>query len=258
MPEIDCMTFCVRFSAREVFGVWYAVYVFMGILFTIFYQPIANLLFILMNVVHTDNIVIGILLLVVVVKMLLLPTTIKNSKIQQKLGEISGDLKDIKENTEDKKEQMERTLEVYKKAGVSPFSPLFFLLIQIPFFITIFFITKDLGGGTFQYGDVLYDFVTQPVVVDFIVGFGSFSINTAESGVIAIAALIGISQIVLMQQTQKRGIGDQKTAKVLMYILPVFIALLSLGIAATIGIYWLFNNLISILQEIFISRHKDE
>ena len=240
----------------EVFGVWYAVCVFMGILFTVFYQPIANLLFFLMQVVHTDNIVVGIFLLVVVVKMLLLPTTIKNSKIQHKLSEISGDLKDIKENIEDKKEQMEKTLEVYKKAGVNPFSPLFFLLIQIPFFITIFFITKDLGDGVFRYSDVLYDFVTQPAFVDFTIGFGSFSVNTTESGVVIVAALIGISQVILMQQTQKKGVGDKKTAKVLGYVLPVFIALLSLGISATIGIYWLFNNLISILQEIFIGWHK--
>ncbi len=230
----------------------------MNTLFVVFYQPIANLLFILMDIVHTNNIVIGILLLVIVVKLLLLPATIKNSKIQQKLSEISGDLKDIKEHTKDKKEQMERTLEVYKKVGVNPISPLLFLLIQIPFFITIFFITKDLGGGVFRYGDALYDFVAQPVFVDFIIGFGSFSINTMESGVFVVAALIGVSQVILMQQTQKKGVGDQKTAKILIYILPIFIAFLSLGIVATIGIYWLFNNLISILQEIFINEYKKE
>ena len=228
----------------------------MNILFTLFYQPIANLLFILMDIVHTDNIVVGILLLVVVVKLLLLPTSVKNSKIQQKLSEISGDLKDIKESTEDKKEQMEKTLEVYRRAGVNPFSPLFFLLLQIPFFITIFFVTKDLGNGVFQYGDVLYTFVTQPPLVDFVLNFGSFSVNVAESGVLVVAVLIGISQVFLMQQMQKRGVGDQKTAKLLIYILPVFIALLSLGISATIGVYWLFNNLVSILQEIFINRHN--
>ena len=230
----------------------------MGILFTIFYQPIANLLFVLMDVVHTNNIVIGILLLVIVVKLMLLPTSIKNSKIQRKLSEISGDLKGIKESVEDKKEQMEKTLEVYKKAEVNPFSPILFLLVQIPFFISIFFITKDLGGGEFQHSDVLYSFVTQPTFVDFTIGLGSFFMDTAQSGSLIIAVLIGVSQIVLMQQTQKKGVGDQKTAKMLMYILPVFIAFLSLSIVATIGIYWLFNNLISILQEIFIKQYQKE
>ena len=106
----------------------------MGILFTIFYQPIANLLFVLMDLASTGSIVIGILLLVIVVKTLLLPTSIKNSKIQQKLSEISDELKDIKENVKDKKEQMEKTLAVYKQVGVNPFSPILFLLIQTSFF----------------------------------------------------------------------------------------------------------------------------
>ena len=235
--------------------VWYAVYVFMNILFVIFYQPIANLLFFLMNVVHTNSVVVGILLLVIVVKMVLLPTSIKNSKIQQKLSEISGDLKDIKEGVEDKKEQMEKTLAVYKRVGVNPFSPILFLLIQIPFFISIFFITKDLGDlgdAFFTSKDVLYSFVAQPAFIDFTLSVGSYSFNTMQNGAIIIAILIGVSQVVLMQQTQKKNVGDKKTNAMLLYILPVFIAFLSLSIAATIGIYWLFNNLVSILQEIAI------
>ena len=186
----------------------------MNILFIIFYQPIANLLFFLMDVVHTNSIVIGVLLLVIVVKMVLLPTSIKNAQIQQKLGEISGDLKDIKENVEDKKEQMEKTLAVYKRMGVNPFSPILFLLIQIPFFISIFFITKDLGdlGDTFFTSkDVLYSFVAQPAFIDFTLSVGSYSLNTMHNGAIIIAILIGVSQIVLMQQTQKKNVGDKKT-----------------------------------------------
>ena len=226
----------------------------MGILFSIFYQPVANLLFILMNAVGTGSIVVGILLLVVVVKIVLLPTSIKNSRIQKKLGEMSGELRDIKDRVEDKKEQMERTLAAYRKAGVNPLSPILFLLIQIPFFISIFFITKDLGSGEFAYGEVLYDFVSQPAFVDFTLGFGSFALDVSESGAVIIAILIGVSQFVLMHQTQHKGGGaaPQKNARILMYALPPFVALLSLGIVATVGVYWLFNNLVSILQELGI------
>ena len=229
--------------------VWYAVYVFMSILFVVFYQPVVNLLFFLMDVVRTDSIVLGILLLVVAVKLLLLPTSVKNTKIQHKLSEITDDLKDIKENIDDKKEQMEKTLAVYKKAGVNPFSPILFLLLQIPFFISIFFVTKDLGDGTFNADEALYSFVAQPAVIDFTISFGPFFLDTMQSGVLAIAVLIGISQFVLMYQTQKKNTNTQKNMKALIYILPALIAFLSISIVATIGVYWLFNNLVSILQE---------
>ncbi|MCY4577366.1 MAG: YidC/Oxa1 family membrane protein insertase [Candidatus Kaiserbacteria bacterium] len=233
---------------------------FMNILFIVFYQPIANLLFFLMDVVRTDSIVVGVLLLVVVVKLILLPSSIKNSKIQQKLSEISGDLKDIKENIKDKKQQMEKTLEVYKRVGVNPFSPIVFLLLQIPFFISIFFVTKDLGtmgNDFFATKNVLYDFVAQPAHIDFTLSFGSFFLDTMQSGAIIIAVLIGVSQFVLMHQTQKKAVTTQKNMKALVYVLPIFIAFLSLSIAATIGVYWLFNNLISILQEVFINRFSN-
>ena len=232
----------------------------MGILFTIFYQPIANLLFILMNAVGTGSIILGILLLVVVVKIILLPTSFKNAKIQKKLSEISCELKTIKDTVEDKREQMEKTLAVYKEAGVHPFSPIVFLLIQIPFFISIFFITKDLGGGDFDYGAVLYDFVAQPEVIDFTLTFGSLMLDTTQNGLILVALLIGVSQFILMHQTQKKGGEVQKNTRILTYILPPFVAILSLGIVTTIGVYWLFNNLISILQEMVVDhcKHDDD
>ena len=229
----------------------------MNILYTIFYQPVANLLFFLMDVAQTNNIVLGILLLVIVVKVLLLPTAVKNTKIQQKLSEISGDLKDIKDNIEDKKEQMEKTLAVYKEAGVNPFSPILFLLIQIPFFISIFFITKDLGDGSFTTQKALYSFIAQPEHIDFTLNFGSFFLDTAQNSSLVIAVLIGVSQFVLMYHTQKKSPNTQKGMQALLYILPAFIAFLSLSIVATIGVYWLFNNLISILQEIIIRRQGD-
>ena len=232
---------------------WYAVHIytaFMGILFTLFYQPIANLLFILMNLVGTNSIVLGILLLVIVVKMVLLPTSVKNSKIQRKMSEISGELENIKKNIKEKKEQAEKTLEVYKRVNINPLTPILFLAIQIPFFISIFFITRDLGIGLFKYEEVLYQFVSRPEFVDFFF----LSQNTMEKGGIIIASLIVVSQVILMQQTKKKGIETPKNTKILTFVLPIIIGVFSLSITATVGIYWLFNNLISILQEVFIKN----
>ena len=220
----------------------------MGFLFTVFYQPIANILFILMNTLGTNSIVVGILALVVVMKIVLLPFSIKNSETQKKMGGVSEKLKDIKENIEDKKEQMEKTMEVYKEAGVNPLSPITLLLLQIPFFFAVYFITKDLGEGVFKYGEVLYGFVQKPDMIE----FTFLSMNMSENSGIIIAALITISQIILMRQSQKKGSEIQGNTKMFLNILPFIVGLISLSIVATVGLYWLFNNLISILQELFI------
>ena len=222
----------------------------MSFLFTVFYQPIANALFVLMNTVNASNIVFGILMLVIVTKLVLLPVSFKNSDVQKKMSSVSGELQNIKKNIKDKKEQAEKTLEVYKKEKINPFSPLLYLLIQIPFFISIFFVTKDIGDGSFEYGKVLYDFVTRPEFLD----LTFLSVNTTKNGGIILAVLIVVSQIILMRQTQKKGEEAMKNTKILTVIMPIVIGALSLSIVATVGIYWLFNNLISILQEILIKN----
>ena len=196
----------------------------------------------------------GILMLVLVTKAILLPISIRNSKIQKKMNEISEELQDIKKNIKEKKEQAEKTLKVYKKAGINPFSPIAFLLIQIPFFISIFFVTRDIGDGLFKYEEALYSFVTKPEFID----FTFFSMYTAEKGGLIIALFITLSQLILMQQMQKKGAKKQKNTKIITAIMPIIIGALSLTIVATVGIYWLFNNLISIVQEIFIKNAKKE
>ena len=205
-----------------------------------------------MSTLGTDSIVLGILALVVLMKIVLLPFSIKNSETQKKMGGVSEKLKSIKETVEDKKEQMEKTMEVYKKAGVNPLSPITLLLLQIPFFITVFFVTRDLGEGVFEYGEVLYEFVQKPETIE----FTFLSMNMSENSGILIAALITISQVILMRQSQKKGNEMQGNTKMFLNILPFIVGLISLSIVATVGLYWLFNNLISILQEICIKNIK--
>ena len=213
-----------------------------------FYQPVSNALFVLMNVLGTGNIALGICALVVVVKVLLLPSSIKNTKTQRKMQGISEKLKEVKETIEDKKEQAEKTMEIYRKAGINPLSPIGLLLLQIPFFITIFFVTRDLGEMSFKYSEVLYNFVQKPEFID----FSFFFMDTTQNGGITLAVCIVVSQIVLMWLSQKKAGNQSKNTKIILLVLPFVVGLFSLSIVATVGLYWLFNNLLSILQEIFI------
>ena len=225
----------------------------MGILFTLFYQPMANLLFFLMSVVQTNSIMFGILALVIVVKLVLFPLTIKNSETQRKMADIAEELKEIKEKVEDKKEQMEKTLEVYKKAGVNPLSPIILLIIQIPFFIAIFFVLRDIGDGLFQQSEVLYDFISGPTVIN----QNFLFIDVYAAGGVVIALLVGITQHLLARIAQKKVQKTTKKSKIESFstIMSVLIAVFAYFMTATVGLYWLFNNMLSLLQEIYIN-HK--
>ena len=222
----------------------------MDFLFTIFYQPIANLLFWLMELIQTQNIALGILALVIVVKIVLLHFSIKNTKFQIKMKTIADDLKNIRKTVKDKKEQAEKTLDLYKKAGINPFTPILLLLIQIPIFISIFFIVKNIGEGEFSYAETLYS-SAQQIVPDFQLSL----INITETGGIIAAVLVGVTQFALMYYSFKNitTATTSKTQKIIFIVIfPILAGLVSYFFVMAVAVYWFFNNVVSIIQEVLI------
>ena len=218
----------------------------MGFFFTTFYQPIANVLFWVMDVLNNYNLAFGILLLVIIVKLVVLPLSVKNTKFQIRMKAITDDLKKIRDTIKDKKEQAEKTLALYKKAGINPFTPFLLLIIQIPIFIGVFFVVRDLGQGEFSYTDTLYSsIVHQPIDLQFLF------LSLADKGGLFIALLVGITQYVLMHFSQKHlGTTVSKAQKIVFTVIfPIVAGLISFFFVAAVGVYWLFINLVSILQE---------
>ena len=222
----------------------------MEFLFTFFYQPTANLLFWLMELIQTQNMVLGILALVIVVKLAVLHFHIKNTKFQIKMKTIAADLKDIRKTVKDRKEQGEKIFDLYRKAGINPFTPLLFLLIQIPIFISIFFVLKNIGEGEFSYSETLYSSVQQ-IVPDLQILF----LNISEPGGIIAAVLIGVTQFILGYYTYKNALmaTPSKTQKIIFLgILPIFVSIASYFFVMAVAVYWFFNNIVSIMQEVLI------
>ena len=221
----------------------------MEFLFTVFYQPTANMLFGLMDILQTQNLALGILVLVIAVKMALLPLAVKNTRSQVKLKPILEKIKEVQKNTEDKKEQTEKILALYKENGVNPFGQLFLLLIQIPIFITIFFVVKDVGEMEFS-PDALYGFIHHTATDTIFL-----LIDLTDSGTLSLVALVGISQFILMYYSQKNMIATtvSRAQKILFVaVFPILAAGASLFFVNAVAVYWFFNNILSIIQEILI------
>ena len=220
----------------------------MEFLFTLFYQPTANILFGLMDILQTQSLTIGILALVVAVKIVLLPLAVKNTRSQIKMKPILEKIKEIQKNVTEKKEQTEKILALYKENGVNPFTQILFLLVQIPIFITIFFVVKDIGEGEFS-ADALYGFIHHTVA-----DTSFFLINLTDSGGLTVVLLVGISQFILMYYSQKNMAAAVSRMQKIIFVavFPVLAAAATPFFVNTVGIYWFFNNICSILQEVLI------
>lgn len=221
----------------------------MGIFFSTFYQPTANLLFFLMDFFNTESLVLGILLLIIVIKILFLWPSIKNAHIQNKIKNISAELKKIQEKTTDKQKRAEETMALYKREGINPFFTILFLLAQIPIFIAVFFVLRDIGEQSFIYSETLYSFVKSPEFID----TNFLFINLFQSGGITLGTIVLASQVVFLWFSQK-GVeaadNVKKFQRIIFGVLIVVSFFAPLVLVATVGAYWFCNNIISLIQEI--------
>ena len=224
----------------------------MGFFFSTFYQPIANILFYSMELLSTTNLVWGILITLIIFRIIIFPLGLKMKKFQAKMSIVNEKINKLSE-IKDTKEKSEKSLKVYKEVGVNPFFPFVFLLVQIPIFLSIFFILKDITRNEFTQ-ETLYSFVffsidqIQPIFL---------SIDLFSNKNIVIALLVLFTQYILMKLTLskvKPGTKGAQFQKQLAIFLPFVVGIITFFFASALGVYWLINNILSIIQELILGK----
>ncbi len=227
----------------------------------IFYKPIYNLLVIFLNIIPLHDIGASIIMVTVVVKLVLLPLNLRATKSQYLMKALDEEIKVLKENHKHNQQELSlKIMEVYKREKINPLSSLFVMIIQIPIFFALYFVFSK---GMFNDPNSIYNFVTFPAVLH-TEAFGLLDV-TKRSLVIGI--ITGLSSFFLARrQTQsmsaKKG-GDEsfqdhfmKSMRIqLLYVLPVVVGLSATALPAALGLYWVTNNIITFLQDVYIKSH---
>lgn len=210
----------------------------------------------LISILPGNSVGFAVIVITILVKLILLPFHIKTVVSQIQLKKIQPEIDRIKQETTDRTEQARKTLELYKKVGVNPLSGCLPVLIQIPIVISLYYVFFQ--GLVFN-GDLLYSGVLVPE-----------SIKTTFFGAelagksLGLAILAGITQFFQITVANKRtsvqeGSGIQaqigKSLQFQMkYILPVFIIFIAYRISGAVALYWVVNNIVSIIIELIIAR----
>jgi YidC/Oxa1 family membrane protein insertase len=151
----------------------------------------------------------------------------------------------IREKYKDDKEQMQRELVgLYKTYKVNPMGGCLPILIQIPVFFALYRILAnsiELRQAPFML------WITDLSAPDRLLNF-SFSIPfmSPPYGIPVLTLLMGASMFI--QQKMSPAPGDPAQAKVMMY-LPIIFIVMFINLPSGLVLYWLTNNVISILQQ---------
>jgi len=235
---------------------------------TFFFDPVYNGLVFFIDVIPGGDVGLAIIAIVIVVKTVLLPLSIKAAKMQRVMREIEPKLKEIKIAFKDKREeQAQAMMRIYREAGINPFVSIFLIFLQIPIIIALYYSVYS-GGGIALPAiniDILYSFIAAPSFVN--MNFLGLIDITGRSLILALLA--GVTQYyqvkLVMPELPPRDPNAAPDFKAdfgrnmqlqMRYVMPVIIFFIAYGISAAIALYFFVSNLIAIFQEIYIKKHR--
>lgn len=178
-----------------------------------------------------------IILFTALIKILLLPLNIRQTKSQAKIQEIQPKMQEIqtKYKNDPAKAQQELS-KLYKEAGANPLSGCLPLLIQMPIFFAMYAIINNTPlqkGASFT-----------PLIPDL-----------TATGNLPLAVLSGVMSYFSMSIMMPKGDNPQaKTTNTTNMVMTVFSAFITYTVKSGLGVYWVFNSLFQLLQNLLMKK----
>lgn len=228
-----------------------------SLLKTIIYEPLYNLLVLILNIPHVDA-GIAVILLTLFIKVMLYPLSKKASETQIIMKEKESELKNIREKYKDRQEQAIKTMEFYRANNINPFSSIFIIIIQIPIIYALYYVFLKSGLPSIQ-SDIVYSFVNIPSSVS-MKFLGFFDIANKSKVLAILAALTTYIQLHLSSKTNKKDkkTGSEDLSVMMMnqmkYTFPLVVFFISWSISGVVALYWFVSNVLGIIQDRIIKN----
>jgi YidC/Oxa1 family membrane protein insertase len=195
---------------------------------------------------------VAIILLTIIIKLLFWPLGSKSYKSMNEMKKIQPLLAEIKEKYGNDKQRMNAELmNLYKTYKINPMGGCLPMLAQIPVFFALYrmlYETIELRHAPFML------WIKDLSAPDRLFNF-AFSIPFMEPpyGIPVLTIIMGATMFI--QQKMTPAVGDPTQAKMMM-ILPLVFTVIFVNFSAGLVLYWLVNNILSIIQQYIIMKKK--
>ena len=225
------------------------------------YQPLFNLLVLFYNHIPGHDFGIAIILLTFVIRIILLPISIKATNSQSALQKLQPKIKEAQEKyKEDKEKQAKEILNIYKQEKINPFSGILLAIIQLPILIALYKVFWQ-GLNPSELSN-LYGFVFSPGNINAIF-LGIIDLSKAN---FYLAILAGATQFFQTKMLLPKKVNAKlKNAefsdlmqKQMTYFFPVFTIIILLGLPSALGLYWTVSGLFSVAQQYVILKKQKQ
>jgi YidC/Oxa1 family membrane protein insertase len=204
---------------------------------------------------YISNYGIIILILTLIIKIVLFPLTLKSYQSTAKMQVLKPMVDELSKKFPKKDDAMKKqqaTMDLYKRAGVSPMGGCLPMLLQMPILFAMFRffpVSIELRQQHFLWAT---DLSTYDSILNL-----PFNIPMYGNHVSLFTILMTVSSLLTMKMTGSQPGQDQPGMKMMTYMMPVMFMLIMNNLSSGLTYYYFLANLITWLQNIVSKRFID-
>lgn len=218
--------------------------------------------------------------LVLVIRAALIPVFVKQIKAQRGMQALQPDMKKLQAKYKGKTDQLSRQamaqeqMALYKEHGTNPFSACLPMLIQMPFFFSLFRVLSGVAKANQDskgIGAMSHDQVAQfdqatifgaPLSAAFLPQLqgGDLKVSVVVLSLIMIVAMTA-SQFITQKQIMSKNMSEEamqgpfmRQQKMMLYVLPLVFGIGGINFPIGVLIYWTTTNLWTMAQQFYVIR----
>lgn len=179
----------------------------------------------------------GIIAVTVIIRLVMLPLMIKQTKSSKRMQEVQPELVKLKEKYKSKdavtqQKYQKEMMALFQEKGVNPMAGCLPVLIQMPVLIGFYHAISRMNST--------------PEI-----DLGAFLIFPLAEPSIILAIIAGLMQFIVLRTGPSM---DNPQMKIMMYFMPVMIIGFGIVLPSALTLYWVIGNIISLIQNLFIYR----
>ena len=182
---------------------------------------------------YVGNFGISIIIVTIIIKILLLPLTLKQDKSMKEMKKLQPELEKIKKDYAHDKQMLNiKTMELYKEHKVNPLGGCLPLLLQLPILFALFGVLRN--GIIPKDSSFLWLKLSVP---------DPFYVLPVLNGAVS-----------FFQQKLMGSADSNPQMKNMMYIFPIMMIMFSLKMPSGLQLYWLTSSILAVVQQYFIMK----
>ncbi len=206
-------------------------------------QPLIDVADLILRFWH-DTVGLGwglsIVMLTVVVRIAILPLTYKGVKGMQNMQRLAPEMKKLQERYKDDKQRLnEEMMKFYQEQGFNPASSCLPLLLQIPFFISLFYLLRDEKFEQDIRGEESFLIIN--------------NLAEPESGLVLVALML-IYVATQLAASLVTAVSADRNQRILVLVLPIVFVPILISFESGLIVYWITTNIWTFGQQLAVKK----